>query len=662
MEKLLKPERFEGSLDTTPAQWTHWLCTFTNFVQSIEGSPDKLKLLVNYVSPEAYSHISDCRTYEEAISALKKVYVKPKNIIFARHKLATRRQQPGETVDDYLLSLKLLAKECDFKDVTADVYSQESIRDSFISGLSSSVIRQRLLEKETMTLNDAALLARSLDAAQRNAEGYAPPSATGGLCAGATAVAAATDTKNAKEPCCAATRGSSAPPSLPGACYFCGGKRHARDQCPARDSVCHFCSIRGHFASVCKARHSRRPRKPRVSSAAAAVEARGSSAGYSSALCGHCAPPTGDASASPVSASAITPSCSTIPVSVNNLQVKSLIDSGSSISFIHQEVAERLNVKIHPSRTNITLASSQVSTTLGHCFVNLKVNENLYNNFKVSVLPKLCSQVILGQDFMEKHKSVEFYLSGSLPKLTVCGVACMSIDPPSLFPNLSKDTKPISTPSRSFSTSDSEFIHEEVASLLRDGIIEKSQSPWKAQVLVTKDDRHKRRMVVDYSRTINRFTLLDAYPMPRIHDLVHKIAKYKVFSKIDLKSAYYQIPLRDSEKQYTAFEADGQLFHFSRVPFGLTNSVAVFQRAMDTIIADNNLQATYAYIDDVIICGKDDKDHDLKLQRFKEVASKYNLTLNIKKCHYHLNSITYLGYSISNGFFCVLTLIELNLC
>ena len=96
-------------------------------------------------------------------------------------------------------------------------------------------------------------------------------------------------------------------------------------------------------------------------------------------------------------------------------------------------------------------------------------------------------------------------------------------------------------------------------------------------------------MVVDYSRTINCFTQLDAYPMSRIHDLVHKMAKYRIFSKIDLKSAYYQVPLRDSEKHYTAFEADGQLFQFNRVPFGLTNSVAAFQRVMDSIIAESGL-------------------------------------------------------------------------
>lgn len=102
MERLLKPERFEGAQHTMPAQWNHWLCTFSDCIQSISPAPDKLKLLINYISPAAYTHITDCPSYEEAIKALKTVYVKPKNIIFAWHQLTTRRQQQAESIDTLL--------------------------------------------------------------------------------------------------------------------------------------------------------------------------------------------------------------------------------------------------------------------------------------------------------------------------------------------------------------------------------------------------------------------------------------------------------------------------------------------------------------------------------------------------------------------------------
>ena len=112
--------------------------------------------------------------------------------------------------------------------------------------------------------------------------------------------------------------------------------------------------------------------------------------------------------------------------------------------------------------------------------MNLIVNDHCYPQTKLSDLPQLCSRIILGQDFMEKHKAVEFTLNGSLPKLTVCGVTCMNISPPSLFPNLTSDIKPATTPTRKFSKSNQDFIHTEVESLLQAGMIEKSQSPWRA--------------------------------------------------------------------------------------------------------------------------------------------------------------------------------------
>ncbi|GFW54212.1 retrovirus-related Pol polyprotein from transposon opus [Trichonephila clavipes] len=156
-------------------------------------------------------------------------------------------------------------------------------------------------------------------------------------------------------------------------------------------------------------------------------------------------------------------------------------------------------------------------------------------------------------------------------------------------------------------------------------------------------------MVVDYSQTINKYTLLDAYPLPKIEEVILKISKNKVFSKIDLQSAYHQIPIRDSERHYTAFEACGKLYQFLHVPFGVTNGVACFQRVIDKIIEDEGLTLTYLFIDDVTVCGKDQKEHDDNLEKFMTVAKKYNLTLNEDKCTYSSNSVHLLGYIIQDG-------------
>jgi hypothetical protein len=116
---------------------------------------------------------------------------------------------------------------------------------------------------------------------------------------------------------------------------------------------------------------------------------------------------------------------------------------------------------------------------------------------------------------------------------------------------------------------------------MKAGIIEESRSPWRAQVLITGGMNQIKRMVIDYSRTINRFTLLDAYSLLKISTMARNIGQYSIHSALDLKSAYHQIPLQEKEKPFTAFEANGRLYQFCRVPFGVTNGVACFQRTID---------------------------------------------------------------------------------
>lgn len=183
--------------------------------------------------------------------------------------------------------------------------------------------------------------------------------------------------------------------------------------------------------------------------------------------------------------------------------------------------------------------------------------------------------------------------------------------------------------------------------LLQEGIIEPSSSPWRAQVVIV-HQKDKDRMVIDYSQTINRFTFLDAYPLPSIEDLVHKISGHRYFSSIDLRSAYHLVPLLQEDRPYTAFEANGKLFQFRRLPFGVTNGVSCFQRIMDNFISSHHLRSTYAYLDDVTICGETLEEHDQNLRSFMDAAEKSNLTLNPDKCSLRKDTICLLGYEIKH--------------
>ena len=156
-------------------------------------------------------------------------------------------------------------------------------------------------------------------------------------------------------------------------------------------------------------------------------------------------------------------------------------------------------------------------------------------------------------------------------------------------------------------------------------------------------------MAIDYSETINKFTLLDGYPLPRIDETVNKIAQYRFFSTIDLRSAYHQVAIKDQDKPYTAFEACGKLFQFTRIPFGVTNGVASFQRIMDSVIKEEGLVGTYAYLDDVTICGMTQEEHDDNLNKFLEAAKKRNMSYNEEKCTFSTRRLSILGYVVEDG-------------
>ena len=177
-------------------------------------------------------------------------------------------------------------------------------------------------------------------------------------------------------------------------------------------------------------------------------------------------------------------------------------------------------------------------------------------------------------------------------------------------------------------------------------MIEPSYSPWRAQVLVARDEQHKPRMVVNCSQTINRYTLLDAYPLPNRDEQIAKIAKGSVFSTLDLKSAYYQIPLHHEDRPYTAFEAVGKLYQCTRLPFGVTYGVSCFQRFIDYLIEKYFLCGTYAYLDNITVSGNNTADHDDKLKALLNAAKREGLTFNENKCIYNQTEINLLGYTL----------------
>ena len=140
------------------------------------------------------------------------------------------------------------------------------------------------------------------------------------------------------------------------------------------------------------------------------------------------------------------------------------------------------------------------------------------------ILPNLCADVIIRQNWQSNHESAAINCEGEKHPLMMCYLTTLNISPTPLFENLDPNYKPIIRKSRRYSAKDRKFIAEEVERLLSERILEPSNCPCRGQVVTTKNERHRKWLVVDFSQTINKFTNLDVYPLPNLNKTVNTIA------------------------------------------------------------------------------------------------------------------------------------------
>ena len=150
-------------------------------------------------------------------------------------------------------------------------------------------------------------------------------------------------------------------------------------------------------------------------------------------------------------------------------------------------------------------------------------------------------------------------------------------------------------------------VHEIVSELLENDIIEPSVSAYNSPIVLVKKKDGKWRMAIDY-RALNQKTVKDRYPPPEIDRCLNTLEGAKVFISLDLYSGYYQVPVAESSRERTAFFTPDGHFHFKRMPFGLVNSGAVFQRAIDKMIKGLKQKNVVAYVDDILIGAKTEQE------------------------------------------------------
>lgn len=189
-------------------------------------------------------------------------------------------------------------------------------------------------------------------------------------------------------------------------------------------------------------------------------------------------------------------------------------------------------------------------------------------------------------------------------------------------------------------------LQEILQDFLDKGFIKPSVSPYGAPVLLIKKPDGSWRFVVDY-RALNQITIKNVYPLPRIDDLLHQLHGATIFSKIDLKSGYYQVKVNPQHTHFTAFRTRYGSYEWTVLPMGLCNAPATFQRLMNDVFRQHLDKFVLVYLDDLLIYSRTPEEHLQHLESVFRLLREHKLFAHPKKCSFAQTQIEFLGHIVS---------------
>jgi hypothetical protein len=193
--------------------------------------------------------------------------------------------------------------------------------------------------------------------------------------------------------------------------------------------------------------------------------------------------------------------------------------------------------------------------------------------------------------------------------------------------------------------SEMQELESQLQELQDKGFIQPSSSPWGAPILFLKKKDASFRMCIDY-RELNKLTIKNRYPLPRIDALFDQLQGAKYFSKIDLRSGYHQLRVREEDVPKTAFSTRYGHFEFLVMPFGLTNAPAFFMDLMNRVCKPYLDKFIIVFIDDILIYSKTKKEHEVHLRKALELLRAEKLYGKFSKCEFWLEEVKFLGHVV----------------
>nr|GEU31803.1 hypothetical protein [Tanacetum cinerariifolium] len=208
-------------------------------------------------------------------------------------------------------------------------------------------------------------------------------------------------------------------------------------------------------------------------------------------------------------------------------------------------------------------------------------------------------------------------------------------------------TAPVARAPYRLAPSEIKELLKQLQELSKKGFIRPSSSPWGAPVLFVKKKDGSFRMCIDY-RELNKQTVKNHYPLPRIDDLFDQLQRSSVYLKIDLRSGYHQLRVREQDVPKTTFRTRYGHYEFQVMPFGLTNTLAVFMDLMNRVCMPYLDKFVIVFIDDILIYSKNKKEHKEYLKAILELLKKEKLYAKFSKCEFWIPKVQFLSHVIDS--------------
>jgi len=383
------------------------------------------------------------------------------------------------------------------------------------------------------------------------------------------------------------------------------------------------------------------------------------------------------------------PSLRYFHIKIYGYPLAALVDSGSNRTLLGREgikIIRALGLATASDKgTQIRTANGQIASIKEEIKIPIEL-QNQNHDITVALLPSLAVPCILGIDFLAKFgigldfASGEWYFA-KIPhiryrlvaeqtqeEVSCCGLSELTpeqenrlkeflntIPKSSGNPGVTGLTEhhidvgqnaPVKQRCYLVSPKVQEAIREEVDKMLKAGIIESSYSEWSNPIVMVKKPNGKYRFCLDF-RKVNSLSKKDAYPLPNMNGILDKLRAARYISTIDLSQAYFQIPLAEKSREITAFSVPGKgLYHFTRMPYGLTGAPATFQRLLDRLIGPEMEPFAFAYLDDIVIVTPTFEEHMAWLRKVLDKITGAGLTVNLDKCEFCRSQVRYLGFIV----------------